>query len=400
MKDVGWTLGPMLAAGLLVTTVGCREDAQSPTEPQATPALATAASALAFYQVSGGGRHSCGVTTDNRAYCWGSNIWGQLGDGTATDRSRPVATTDGLRFHQISAGYTTTCGVTTDYRAYCWGYNGYAQLGDGTLETFRITPTPVAGGILFYQVEVGSTHSCGVSYPARRAYCWGENRSGELGDASTSSFRTTPVPVAGGLRFRQVSIGRNHTCGVTTDSKAFCWGANQYGQLGDRTEVPKRNSPALVADGHQFLLVDAGDFHNCGITTDNRAFCWGNGRNGQIGNGQKYLSFWPRAVAGGLRFDRLTGGSSHTCGETTLNQVYCWGSNYAGQLGDGTTTDRLTPVPVAGGLHFVQASAGTGHTCARTSDANGYCWGTNSSAELGDGTKTDRRKPTAVAGPM
>lgn len=393
---------PSLAGLLAGFVLACGEEPTAPPAPagEANLALASAAAPLKFYQISAGQYHTCGITSDNRAFCWGANNWGQLGDRTHSDRSRPVATAGGLRFHQISAGSNTTCGVTTDYRAYCWGYNGFAQIGDGTSDN-RPTPTPVAGGMRFAQIEVGSLHTCGVSYPEKRAYCWGENRQGQLGDGTTTSFRFVPVAVVGGMRFRQVSTGLYHTCGVTSANQAFCWGSNQNGQIGDRSEqVKMRRTPTPVADGHQFVQVDAGEAHNCAVTTDHRAYCWGNGRNGQIGNGKKYLSFWPRAVAGGVRFDRVTAGQSHSCGETTGNQLYCWGTNYSGQLGDGTTTERSTPVALAGGLRFAQASAGAGDTCARTAEAKGYCWGANDFGKLGDGSMTDRHKATAVAGPM
>jgi len=119
-------LAPMLAAALLPVALGCREDAQSPTAPEAVspaprPALATATAvaALSFRQVSAGSQHSCGVTSDNRAYCWGYNTYGQLGDGTVTDHLTPVAVATGRRFLQLSAGNDHTCGVTTDNRAFC-----------------------------------------------------------------------------------------------------------------------------------------------------------------------------------------------------------------------------------------------------------------------------------------
>jgi alpha-tubulin suppressor-like RCC1 family protein len=121
---------------------------------------------------------------------------------------------------------------------------------------------------------------------------------------------------------------------------------------------------------------------------------------GQIGNGKTYLkSFWPRRVAGDLSFERVTAGRYHTCGETTSNRAYCWGYGGEGQLGDGTTTGRLTPVAVAGGLSFRQVSAGEWHTCGQTSTGLGYCWGRNSSGQLGDGTTTNRLRPRAVIGP-
>ena len=110
------------------------------------PALATTASALVFTQVSAGSSHTCGVTSDNRLYCWGANNNGRVGDGTKTDRLVPVPIGGALRFRQVSPGFFSTCAVTTDYRAYCWGENDTGQLGDGTLSS-HLTPVPVTGGI-------------------------------------------------------------------------------------------------------------------------------------------------------------------------------------------------------------------------------------------------------------
>lgn len=390
---------PVLALSIMVAALGCREDLTAPTTPEHEPALATTtASALAFYQVSAGLTHTCGVTTTNRAYCWGNNGLGQLGDGTTTQRSKPVAVAGALRFRQVSAGDYHTCGVTTDYRAYCWGRNDDGTLGDGT-ETNRLTPVRVAGGHLFRLVDAGSSHSCGVGYPDNKAWCWGYNGEGEVGDGTTTRLRLTPVAVSGGRQFRQVAVGLDHTCGVTTSDEAYCWGWNRYGQIGDGVETSSpRLTPSRVGGTRQFRQVDAGASFSCGVTTSYRAFCWGNGRSGQIGDGKTYLRFWPRAVAGGLSLERVTTGSLHTCGETTLNRVYCWGSNSYGQLGDGTRTNRLTPVAVIGNLYFSQASAGGFHSCARTSGAVAYCWGRGSEGQLGDGTKSDRLRPIPVAG--
>jgi alpha-tubulin suppressor-like RCC1 family protein len=393
VKNIVWI--PILAAGLLVTTLGCREDTESPTAPEPTPALATTATtALAFYQVSGGGRHTCGLTTDNRAYCWGFNGAGQLGDGTHTRRLRPVAVAGGLRFRQVSAGSYHTCGVTTAYRAYCWGLGADGSLGDGTT-TDHLTPVLVAGGHLFRLVDAGDAHSCGVTYPDNRAYCWGVNDRGALGDG-TGTRRAAPVAVKGGLLFHEVSAGLTHTCGVTTSDRAYCWGSDSVGQLGNTLDAPYSVTPSPVAGDRRFKQIAAGAGFTCAVTTGERAFCWGSGRKGQIGDGTTKLRFTPRAVAGGLYFDRVTTGESHTCGETTTNRAYCWGT--AG-IGDGTTTTRLTPVAVAGGRFYSQVSAGDNHTCGRTAANVAYCWGWNDYGQLGDGTTTLRLKPVPVAGP-
>lgn len=393
-------VGCFLLAGL----VSCNDPTSTePDKPQAAaPALATAATALSFDQVSVGQDHTCGVTTDHRAYCWGQ---GYLGDGSWYDaQARPVAVAGGLRFTQVSAGgQNHTCGVTTDYRAYCWGFNRSGQLGDGT-KTDRLTPVQVAGGHRFYHVDTGGDHTCGLSYPDKIAFCWGSNAEGELGDATQIPY-ATPVAVVGGpqggRQFRQVSVGFFHSCGVTPTGQAYCWGNNRYGQTGDGdgSTAQRHLTPVLVAGGKRYMQLDAGSWHTCAVTTDHRAYCWGAGGSGEIGDGKTYLRFAPRAVAGGLSFDRVSAGWAHTCGETTGNRAYCWGDNVSGDIGDGTTTRRLTPVAVAGGLFFSQVSAGPGVSCGRTGAGVGYCWGYNYLGAVGDGTKTDRHRPVRIVGP-
>jgi alpha-tubulin suppressor-like RCC1 family protein len=338
----------VLPLALVLTVLGCQEDAQSPTAPDAGPALAKRpADGLLFRQVSAGFHHSCGVTSDNRAYCWGQNLFGQLGDGTTSDQPTPVAVGGGLEFRQVSAGARHTCGVTRGYVAYCWGSNASGQLGDGTI-TNRLTPVAVAGGLRFRQVSASANgdHTCGVT-PGNVAYCWGSNFNAQLGDGTTNNFRPTPVAVAGGLRFRQVSVGGVHTCGVATGNLAYCWGDNEFGQLGDGTTITRR-TPVAVAGGLRFSQVSAGEnFHSCGVTSANRAYCWGTNFNGELGDGTTTDRLTPVAVVGGLQFRQVSAGLVHTCGVATGDLAYCWGYNGFGALGDGTTSPHFTPVAVA-----------------------------------------------------
>jgi alpha-tubulin suppressor-like RCC1 family protein len=150
------------SGALLMLVVGCGREDESPTGPAASvpePALAEAAAgALVFYQLSSDAGHTCGVTTDNLAYCWGDNIVGGLGDGTTTERLTPVAVAGGHRFYQVSAGASGTCAVTTGHLAYCWGQGVGGALGNGT-NAMRLTPTRVAGGLQFLQVAMGEFHT-------------------------------------------------------------------------------------------------------------------------------------------------------------------------------------------------------------------------------------------------
>lgn len=408
-RRLNWlTLG---AALVLMAAPGCREDAQSPSDPEPGPALTLVSSAaLSFLQVSTGLFHTCGVTADHRAFCWGQNDAGQLGDGTTDNDSTPVAVAGGLHFLQVSAGVSYSCGVTTDNRAYCWGRNTFGRLGTGTT-TSSLRPVAVAGGYRFRLVSAADLHTCGVAL-SDMALCWGSNRHGQVGDGSMVTVRKTPVVVAGNLRFRMVSAGgagdRGHSCGVTFDERGVCWGYGGAGELGDGT-TGQRRLPRLVLGGLHFREVIAGIGpgggygSSCGVTTVDRAYCWGANGRGQLGDGTTTTRLTPVAVSGGLRFSRVSTGFEQTCGVTTGSRAYCWGYNYYGQLGAGGPLGddalHLSPVAVAGGLLFSGVATGDAHSCGVTTAGRAYCWGANN-GQLGDGSSTSTSTPVAVVGPM
>ncbi len=386
----------IFALALTVTVLACGDEGDAPTAPTGPGAAVTqtAAGAVAFYQVSAGDGHSCGITTDDRAYCWGANGFGQLGDGTNTARFTPTPVATTLRFRQIDASNYGTCALTPDDRVYCWGAAFYP---------FRTnSPAAVGGTLRFRLVSASGEHVCALRREDSRAYCWGWNDFGQLGDGSTTD-RATPTAVAGGRRFRQLAGGERHTCGVTTNDEIFCWGSNQWGQLGDgSSRTVDHLLPTRVSGTRRYDNLTAGQFHTCGVTVASKAFCWG--RQGAIGDGSNVLRTTPRAVTGGLSFRRLTGGLNHTCGETSDNRAYCWGGNFYGGLGDGTAGPvpvdySLVPVAVAGDRRWKQLSAGRHFTCGKTTASVAYCWGYNGIGQLGDGTLTNRNAPVRVADP-
>ncbi|HEX3235807.1 MAG TPA: hypothetical protein VHR41_16540 [Gemmatimonadales bacterium] len=402
-------LALLLAVVLLALAAGCGEDTESPTAPESRPALATAAQPLSFRQVSAGGGHACGVTTDDRAYCWGLNEWGELGDGdtdpwngeicnTYPCSSRPVAVAGVLRFNHVSAGDRHTCGITTDNKAYCWGRNFEGQLGTGAPSSSSVVPVAVAGTRLFRQVRAADNHTCAIT-KADVAFCWGYNGDGELGDGTTDSH-PVPVRVAGGLHWSLVSGGFSHTCGVTTDNHAYCWGTSSLGALGSVGAV-RRLSPFPVSGGLLFSKIDAGHWHSCGVTTDNRAYCWGLNSVGELGDGTKTNRQTPTLVFGNRRYDHVIAGDSYTCGVTLAERGFCWGVNSIGQLGTGTTDWRRVPTAVAGGLSLHLVTAGAGFACGVTTANRAYCWGDDAFGQGGDGTtNSGHLAPVAVAGPI
>ena len=376
------------------------------TEAEAGPLLEGADRALGDAPVMvpativGGDGHTCGLTAAGRAYCWGFNLSGQLGNGTSGGSEQlPVAVQGGHIFEFIAAGGTFTCGLTPAGAAWCWGSNASGQLGIGTGGadvTETATPVAVSGGLRFSTLGLGSFHACGLA-AGGVAYCWGSNDAGQIGKGEggfTSPTQREPVAVLGGQSFVRVSAGRSQTCALTATGAAWCWG--------DHFPAGTSLSPEPVVGGHTFMDLVAGTRHTCALTTLGAAYCWGINHRGQLGTGNVGIessASAPAAVIGGFTFAALGGaGDEHTCALTAAGEAYCWGSNPFGQLGDGSIPPRPSPGPVAGGLTFLGLDAGRLHTCGLSAEATAYCWGMNAFGQIGDGTTADAASPTPVSG--
>jgi hypothetical protein len=287
---------------------------------------------VALGLITAGQSHSCGITGTGAAWCWGDNFAGELGDGGAVTYSDlPVAVTGGHAFVSIDGGSYFTCGITTGSAAYCWGENTSGQLGDAS-NTSSGAPVAVVGPA-FASVSAGGDHTCGVA-AGGTGYCWGYNGNGQLGDGTTTSSNT---PVAlGGYLWVEMAAGSGHSCGITTDGDALCWGYNYYGQLGDGSFTDK-SLPAFVQGGFKWMDIAAGWFTSCGITAGLSAggevYCWGAGS--YLGDGYGSDSPTPVIAVSGIEdFVSVSMHGGSTCAVTSYGEVYCWADGYYGQGGD------------------------------------------------------------------
>ncbi len=308
----------------------------------------------------------------------------------------------------LSVGDTHTCWIDgIRARPRCWGVGDFGQLGDGsrvdsdtTVEAFNPYQTP---GDLHTKVSAGGLHTCALmdTVGGARAFCWGDNRFGQVGDG-TITDRLQPTPVddgAVGTPFMDLAAGGGHTCGLTAAGDAYCWGSNYFGQLGSGSVATQSLTPMAVAGGHTFTALAAGWTHTCGLAADGTVWCWGRGEEGQLGDGALVESRTPVQVSGSQTYTAIFSGAANTCGITGAGGMECWGYNSAGQVGTGTSafvvaTPTAVTFPTA--ITVTDVALGWIHGCALDNTGDVYCWGANDRLQLGQGNPRITRSPIAV----
>lgn len=345
--------------------------------------------------VAVGYSHSCAVTAAGGVKCWGTNGYGQLGDGTGSVRSTPVDVV-GLAspVKSVVAGDSFSCALTVAGAVQCWGYNNVGQLGDNTLAN-RTTPVNVVGlGSGVKAISAGGLHTCAVLVTGA-VKCWGYNANGRLGDGTTVN-RQVPVQVVGlEAGVASVEAGYEHTCAVMESGTVKCWGKNTYGQLGHG------NSGVVPSDveglGGFAVSVSAGGNHSCALMETGSLKCWGYNVSSQLGNtaaGNSSLAPVAADRLGVAGVMYVTAGYDHTCILADADGVQCWGANSKGQLGDSTFATQAMPVDAVGLAAGVRTvSANYRHACALLASGEVWCWGNNENAQLGDGTWINRNVP-------
>lgn len=308
---------------------------------------------LSFTSISAGWDHTCAITEDNDAYCWGRGRYGRLGNGSSENSRVPTEVSGGLSFESVDSGMAHTCGLTTDGAAFCWGRGEDGILGNNSVKS-SLVPVPVSDGLAFGSINAGSATTCGITTNGD-AYCWGASDFGNLlgqGEGDLAS-KATPGLVAGEFRFKpnSISVGLDHVCAISRSDKAVCWGRGRYGKLGigsgDGLGVLENlKTPREVKGSLSFASIATGVFQTCGIAPDSKAYCWGRNGSGQLGDGATAMRVEPAAVSTDQRFKELTIGIDHVCGATTNDKIYCWGDGNAGKLGTRSSDNELTPIQV------------------------------------------------------
>jgi alpha-tubulin suppressor-like RCC1 family protein len=403
---------------------------------------------------------TCGASASKHAYCWGyafsatpaSNLAASLlgtVPGIAQQLvAKPVRDPNNVGSLSnvqtlLSSSGTLNCASAVTgsgpYHStlYCWGFNYYGEVGDGTTNNNRDLPVPVLGMDFpatdqpIRATSNGAGHTCAVT-PLGTAACWGNNSHGAFGDGGTSYQNGTPVSVTGvggsGLlgSLTGIAAADGFTCATDTNGRAFCWGANYSGQLGNGQSSGDQLTPVQVlgggAAGDQPLddvlamaSSNGAADHMCATRSmpngGQAVYCWGRNSNGQLGTGLGMPdSAVPVLVTGlqGAPSDpapiKVEVSGRRTCAlvqlapnDFTTREVRCWGHNGDGGIGDGTVNDRGTPTATVG-LNLSPGSAlvdittaddmygdDYGESCALANNGEARCWGIGDYGRLGNG---------------
>ena len=370
------------------------------------PNAVRAGSLTGIVAVAAGDFHSLAVDSSGNVWSWGFNSNGQLGDGTNVARNVPGQITGFSGASLAAASSTSSFVLKTDGSLWTWGNNTYGQLGIGTMAPSQLPVAaatciayPVAPGpprsSLSPRLAANQNSTVGL-FKDNTGRAWGQNQSGQLGDATTISH-TLPVAISGLANATSIALGYDHGLATRTDGTVSAWGQNSNNQLGDNTNLD-RTTPITVPNFGSAVAVAAGRYHSLALKTDGTVWSWGFNGQGQLGDGTTTQRAAPVRV---INLDGVTAIAAGLASSYALKgdgTVWSWGENSSGELGDSTFTRRSNAVRVANLSNVVAIAAGDSHALALRNDGTVWGWGYNRQGELGNGGSTNRPNLVRASG--
>jgi alpha-tubulin suppressor-like RCC1 family protein len=339
-----------------------------------------------------GGTHTLALRANGRIQAWGSNLYGQLGDGTKTERTTPTYINADTDWVAVACGANHSVALKANGTLWAWGQNIDGQLGLNDL-TLRSAPTQVGTAADWVAVACGAQHTLALKADGS-LWTWGDNTYGQLGLSDTTD-RLVPTRLGGGTDWAFVAGGGAHSLALKSNGRLYAWGRNDYGQLGDGAGV-EWHYPIRMGEATNWVALAAGYYHSTGLQADGSLYAWGRNNYGQLGLGTTTNVNVPTRVGKENAWVGVACGYQHTLGLKANGAAFGWGYNANGQVGDASVTTRTSPTALKSSATWASLAAGGNHSVGVAADGSVAAWGANANAQIGDGTHTDRSAPTNV----
>ncbi len=361
--------------------------------------LANPAKAL---RVVAGGETSCAILVGGNVQCWGAGDSGQLGNGSSGSgafSATPVTVKGLTGATELACGASHCCALASGGSVWCWGDNQFGESNPASKSKQQVLAFQIGSLGQASAIGTGDHHTCAVVGQGT-IRCWGLASSGQLGDGnSTLTDKIVDVDFAGSGYAMAVHGGGAFTCARTALAKAFCWGYNGYGQIGNGIGGTSQwaYKPAAVSGLSDVKALATGAEHACAVRNSGDVWCWGHASSGELGNGGGN-SYYSQAVqAQGMAGAKaITAGGTHSCAIGAGDSVWCWGGNGSGQAGLGKSALQIKNPTQLADFDGVEIAAGSAHTCVRRADGSVWCWGANSLGQCGAGGGKDVFVPVKV----
>jgi alpha-tubulin suppressor-like RCC1 family protein len=300
----------------------------------------------------------------------------------------------------VAAGYGHSLALKTDGTVLSWGRDGSGQLGDDSSLTSKSTYVSVANASNIVAVAAGGNHSLALKSDGT-LLAWGLDNTGQLGDGPVDIGKSTPVAVLNATNVIAIAAGGNHSLALKSDGTVLSWGLDSLGQLGNDSAIANQSVPVLVNGATSIVAIAAGDNQSLALKSDGTILSWGSDTSGELGNDSELISqSTPVAVSGASNIIAISAGGAYCLALKSDGTMLSWGSDQKGQLGDDAVS-ALKAMPVSvnpEASNIIAIAAGDSHSLALKSDGSLLSWGWDGSGQLGDDTApADKFMPVAVS---